>query len=300
MLQQTMVPAVIPYFLKFTQKYPTVAALAAAPSEDIMRDWAGLGYYSRARNLHACAKDVTTTYGGVFPDDPLALKKLKGIGDYTAAAITAIAFNKPASVVDGNVDRVISRLYAIETPLPTSKPQIRALAADIYMDAANKQPAALPQAFMDLGATVCTPQSPKCGICPLSKSCQAKATGLQAELPRKVKAKDRPKRVGRVYLIKDSQGRVLLERRPVKGLLGGMAGLPTTKWVEGTSVPAHLPFLKNVSETKETVKHVFTHFELTLHIATAQVTKTPDSHYWETRKDAGLPTVFAKALKLAY
>jgi len=290
MLQQTTVPAVIPYFLKFTDKYPDVAALAAAPVEDIMRDWAGLGYYSRARNLHACAKMVANDFGGVFPTDLKALKQLKGIGDYTAAAIRAIAFNQKASVVDGNVDRVISRLYGIETPLPLSKPEIRERAEEIYMDGANTKPSQLPQAFMDLGATICTPKSPKCGVCPLADLCKTKSDAL----PRKVRAKDRPKRVGWVYVIEGKCGHVLLHRRPDKGLLGGMAGLPTSDWVDGPDYPPHLPVFKAIKDTGQTVRHVFTHFELTLRVVRAQAPKVPEGYMWGDPAKAGLPGVFKK------
>jgi len=297
MLQQTTVPAVIPYFAKFTEDYPTVDAMATAPLDDIMRDWAGLGYYSRARNLHACAQVVANTHGGTFPSDIAGLKALPGIGDYTAGAIRAIAFNKKASVVDGNVDRVISRLYAIETPLPASKPEIRARADTIYMDAANTKPADLPQAFMDLGATICTPQKPKCMSCPLSEVCEAKANGLQDELPRKTRAKDRPKRTGWVYWVTDVKGRTLLHRRPAKGLLGGMAGLPTSDWSD--VLPAHEAIYDIVRVEKETVRHVFTHFELTLHVVHARIVdKAPDGFYWAKLDDAGLPSVFAKVVKL--
>ncbi len=293
MLQQTTVPAVIPYFLKFTEKYPTVEALAAADVNDIMQDWAGLGYYSRARNLHACAKAVN----GVFPSDLKELKTLPGIGDYTAGAIRAIAFNQPASVVDGNVDRVISRLYAIETPLPASKPEIRVRAEDIYLNKANTEPSALPQAFMDLGATICTPKSPKCDTCPLVKICMAKAANLQNELPRKSKKATRPERIGWVYWIENNDGSILLERRANKGLLGGMAGLPTSAWVDGTQYPPHPEYFKNIKETEDTIKHVFTHFGLTLKIAKATIKTMPEHYFWADAPN-GLPSVFAKVVKL--
>lgn len=292
MLQQTTVQAVIPYFLKFTEKYPRIEDLAAASTDEIMRNWAGLGYYSRARNLHACAKTVAAN-GGTFPPD---LKSLKGIGEYTAGAITAIAYNRKAVVVDSNVDRVVTRLYAIETPLPASKPEIRKRAEAIYMDGANTQPAALPQAFMDLGAAICTPQNPKCGACPIAEACEGRAKGLQNELPRRAAKKARPKRAGWVYLI-EQDGQWLLHRRPEKGLLGGMTGLPTSEWTEGKTPPAHPALFKRVEETDVQVKHVFTHFELTLRVAKASITAAPDGHYWGDPEKAGLPSVFKKVCK---
>lgn len=220
-----------------------------------MRDWAGLGYYSRARNLHACAKAVAAN-GGTFPPD---LKSLKGIGEYTAGAITAIAYNRKAVVVDGNVDRVLTRLYAIETPLPASKPEIRQRAEAVYMDAANTQPAALPQAFMDLGATICTPQNPKCGACPIAAMCKGRAKGLQNELPYRAAKKAKPKRTGWVYVI-EKDGQWLLHRRPDKGLLAGMVDCLTSEWADGKMLPAHPAAFKGIQETDMHVKHVFTHF----------------------------------------
>lgn len=291
MLQQTTVPHAAPYFEKFTSLYPTISDLAAAPTEDVMRHWAGLGYYSRARNLHACAKAVAAN-GGVFPED---LRVLAGIGEYTAGAIAAIAFGRKAVVVDGNVERVISRICGIETPLPLSKPEIKAKAAEIYLDDANTDPSALPQAFMDLGATICTPKSPKCALCPIKGVCKTQSDAL----PRKVKAKDRPKRVGWVYWIENSHGQQLLHRRPDKGLLGGMAGLPTSDWAQGTAMPDHLKGIADIEDAGLTVKHVFTHFELTLRLAKAHIKKLPDGYFWGEAAEAGLPSVFKKAQKLA-
>jgi A/G-specific adenine glycosylase len=295
MLQQTTVPAVAPYFEKFLRHYPDVRALAAAPAEDVMRDWAGLGYYSRARNLHACAKTVAREMGGHFPQTVAGLKALPGIGEYTAGAIAAIAFGQQASVVDGNVERVITRLYAIETPLPDSKPEIRKHAQSIYHDAANISPSDLPQAFMDLGAMICVPKNPKCPICPVAKVCDARRKGIQNELPRRLAKAARPRRKGFVYWITDKKGRVLLQRRPDKGLLGGMAGLPTSEW---SDAPAHLKGFKIGKIEKAKVKHVFTHFELSLQIVHATITKIPDGYYFSDLKNAGLPSVFTKAVRL--
>lgn len=294
MLQQTTVPHVIPYFAKFTDKYPNVRALADAPSEDVMRDWAGLGYYSRARNLHACAKMVANDLRGVFPHDKAALKLLPGIGDYTAGAIAAIAFGQQASVVDGNIERVITRLYAIETPLPASKPEIKEHAHKIFHDPANTRPHDLPQALMDHATAICTPKNPKCPSCPIEKQCLARAKGIQNELPKREAKKARPKRKGFVYWITDDKGRVLVERRPDKGLLGGMVGLPTSEW---NDAPEHLKYFKIEKIEKEKVKHVFTHFELTLSVVRASVKKAPDGYYFADPENAGFPSVFAKVMR---
>lgn len=293
MLQQTTVPAVGPYFAKFLKHYPKIQDLARAPVEDVMRDWAGLGYYSRARNLHACAKIVSETMGGHFPKTLAALKMLPGIGDYTAGAIAAIAFGQQATVVDGNVERVVARLFEAK-----NKNEIRQHAQNIYHDKANTRPADLPQAFMDHGATICTPKKPRCAICPVSGACDAFAHGTQELYPIKVKDKNRPERKGFVYWVTDSKGRVLLHRRPTKGLLGGMAGLPTSEW---SDEPKHLKNFKIRKIEKETVRHVFTHFGLTLTIAHASVKSLPKDHYWievSQLQVAGLPTVFNKVIKL--
>lgn len=300
MLQQTTVQAVIPYYAKFLKHYPDVHALADAPAEHVMRDWAGLGYYSRARNLHACAKMVVHTLEGKFPHTPAGLKTLPGIGDYTAGAVAAIAYGQRATVVDGNVERVISRLFAIETPLPASKPDIRAQAQLIYHDDANTRPGDLPQAFMDLGSSVCVPQNPKCPLCPVEHVCEARKLGIQNALPRRVREKKKPERIGYVYWVEDGKGDVLLERRPDKGLLGGMAGLPTSEWAHGREHPAHLDGFEG-KPLPETVRHVFTHFALTLQIVRMTGKKAPKGFRWqpiESIDDAGLPSLFMKVVKL--
>jgi A/G-specific adenine glycosylase len=287
------VPAVIPYFLKFTEKYPTVVHLANAPQDQVMADWAGLGYYSRARNLHAAAKAVAAS-GGTFPASVKDLKDLPGIGDYTAGAIAAIAYDLPATVVDGNVERVMARVEAITAPLPAAKPLLRAAAAAYYDDAANIRPGDLPQAFMDLGATICTPASPKCMICPINDLCEAKKQGIQETLPARAAKAVRPKRKGYAYWVTDEAGRVLLHRRPDKGLLGGMAGLPTSAWADD---PAHPDFVKP-GEAIGHIKHVFTHFELRLEIVAATMESLPDGYFWSSDVMAeGLPSVFLKAYK---
>ncbi|HYZ34871.1 MAG TPA: A/G-specific adenine glycosylase, partial [Crenalkalicoccus sp.] len=225
MLQQTTVAAVIPYYERFVTRFPTVAALAAAPAEAVMSAWAGLGYYARARNLHACAKAVAESGG--FPRDLAGLRALPGIGPYTAAAIGAIAFGIPAVPVDGNVERVAARLFAIEQPLPTAKPAIRAAAEGLGADpAARGRPSDFAQALFDLGAGVCTPAAPGCAICPVTARCEARRLGIQASLPRKSPKRNRPVRYGVHFWLTDDRGMVLLRTRPAKGLLGGMAELP--------------------------------------------------------------------------
>ena len=308
MLQQTTVAVVGPYFKNFTEKWPTVQALAAAPSDEIMNDWAGLGYYSRARNLHKCAQAITKEFGGVFPDDQTRLRSLPGIGDYTSAAIRAIAFNKPATVVDGNVERVMARYFSWPDPLPKAKKDLKNLAAGIFENYAER-PGDLAQALMDLGATVCTPKSPRCGICPVSKSCKAGKAGLGGKFPRQGNKQRRPRKFGHVYWITNRRGEVLIQRRPLKGLLGGMAGLPTSEW---SSEKKNLrpPELISGMETinfPTAVRHPFTHFQLELALKTCSFPgkkesgKLPDSYTWislEHLENIGFPTVFKKAVDL--
>jgi A/G-specific adenine glycosylase len=267
-----------------------------------MENWAGLGYYARARNLHKCAKYVSDALGGVFPDNQDDLKTLPGVGDYTSAAIAAIAFNKPANVVDGNVERVMARVFAVSQPVPDSKPHLKALAAEMARGE-KKRPGDYAQALMDLGATVCTPSSPKCALCPVSSYCDGYAQGVAAGLPaRKAKAA-RPQKHGYVYWVTAPDGRILFERRGEKGMLGGTIGLPTSNWVERGAPKDHLP-LKSRKETKILVKHVFTHFELELQgIAVTMKEGTMPKggeYFWATRQEAlklGIPTLFKKALR---
>ncbi len=235
MLQQTTVAAVRAYYLRFIDRWPTVGALAAAADEDVMAAWAGLGYYARARNLLACARAVAAERDGRFPDTVEELRALPGVGPYTAAAIAAIAFDRPATVVDGNVERVMARLRAMEEPLPDAKPRLAALAAELTPE---RRPGDLAQAMMDLGATVCTPRSPACGICPLIGSCQARAQGLAGELPRKRRKAAKPVRHGIAWVGRRRDGLWLLERREERGLLGGMLGWPGTEW---NAAPGRLP-----------------------------------------------------------
>lgn len=303
MLQQTTVAAVKPYFEKFLALWPRVEGLANAPVDDVMRAWAGLGYYSRARNLHAAAKAVVADHDGAFPDDEDSLRKLPGIGPYTAAAIAAIAFGKRAVVVDGNVERVVSRYFAIEDPLPGSKPLIRARMDDLTP---QQRAGDFAQAMMDLGATICTPKSPTCALCPLTADCAARRLGVQQDLPRKAAKAERPKRAGAVLHLRRADGHVLIRTRPPKGLLGGMAEFPGTPWEAGApDIAAHLPMQVETRRAPGDVRHVFTHFELTLavHLADApHRAKAPDGHRWapeESLDDEALPNVMRKALDLA-
>jgi A/G-specific adenine glycosylase len=305
MLQQTTVNAVIPYFLKFVKKWPNVKKLAIASQEEVMREWAGLGYYARARNLHACAKMVANELGGVFPETQEELKKLPGIGDYTANAIAAIAFNKPATVVDGNVERVMARYFAVEEPLPKVKPELKRLAGKLTKNY-TERPGDLAQAMMELGATVCIPANPRCGLCPLNKTCEGKKLGIAAELPRKFAEKKRPQKYGAVYWVTDSKGRILVHRRPQKGLLGGMAGLPTSNWTETKAKIAHPQIIgEHIGRSRVIrmkVEHTFTHFDLRLDLHRLEVKNLKaEDHFWvEAGKigETGLPTVFKKAQKI--
>jgi A/G-specific adenine glycosylase len=226
MLQQTTVPHATPYFERFTARWPTVEALAAAEDGELMAAWAGLGYYARARNLLACARAVAGEHDGVFPDTEAGLLGLPGVGGYTAAAVAAIAFNRPTNVVDGNVERVVARLHAVETPLPAAQPELKRRAGALVAD---ERPGDWAQALMDLGATVCRPKAPLCGRCPVRAHCAAYATGAPESYPRRTQRAERPRRHGVAYRI-EREGAVALVRRPAKGLLGGMLGLPTSEW----------------------------------------------------------------------
>lgn len=295
MLQQTTVAAVGPYFARFLNLWPTVEALAAAPREDVLRAWAGLGYYSRARNLHAAAAAVAAQGG--FPADEAALRALPGVGPYTAAAVASIAFGRSANVVDGNVERVMARLHAVGTPLPDAKAELAALAAR-YVTA--DRPGDWAQALMDLGATVCTPRSPGCDRCPVAFACAAKAGGAPETYPRRKAKPARPERHGVAFRLRRG-GDILLVRRADKGLLGGMAGLPTTPWREKTWSLAealdHAPARVDWRESGM-VRHVFTHFTLMLAVWTAEGVADGDWRPANAVAALGLPTVFRKAAQL--
>jgi A/G-specific adenine glycosylase len=296
MLQQTTVAAVTGYFLRFTERWPDVHALAAAPREDVLAAWAGLGYYARARNLHACAQ-VVAARGG-FPETEDGLRQLPGVGAYTAAAVAAIAFDRAAVVVDGNVERVVARLFALETPLPDAKPQIRALTARIAPPARHGDFA---QAMMDLGATVCTPRNPACLSCPWSDPCAARAAGIAAELPRKRAKAARPARRGTAFVALRADGAVLVVRRPDGGLLGGMQGPPCTDWTEAgpdaAALAAAQPFAADWRPAPEPARHVFTHFSLTLDVLAAPAPPdAPGDFAPAARARAAAPTALRKAL----
>ena len=231
MLQQTTVPVVVGYFQRFLARWPTLEALTQAELDDVLHAWQGLGYYARARNLHACAQHVLADHGGRFPPEEKALRALPGIGRYTAAAIAAIAFDRPATVVDGNVERVMARLRAVETPLPTAKSRLYTLAAELTPET---RPGDYAQALMDLGATVCTPRNPGCLACPWRDACEGRARGMAETLPRRAPKRPRPLRYGVSFWLMRADGAVLLRRRPETGLLGGMIELPTTPWRSGT------------------------------------------------------------------
>lgn len=287
MLQQTVVATVRPYYDKFLATYPTIKALAKANIDDVCGLWAGLGYYARARNLHKCAQDVAAR--GAFPDCIEGLQTLPGIGPYTARAIGAIAFNLPVLPVDGNVERVTARLFAITEALPGVKKRLALEAEKLMQDkAARAAPGDFAQALFDLGATICTPKSPNCSICPWAKYCSAEKQGIAESLPVKAKKAERPRRQGVAYVLLDSQDNVLLLRRPPHGLLGGMLVLPET------------PPLKRSWRTAGEVEHVFTHFTLTLRVKAARVKSLPQKALQAPALTAPLPSVMRKALDAGY
>ncbi|HYE47061.1 MAG TPA: A/G-specific adenine glycosylase [Caulobacter sp.] len=294
MLQQTTVPHATPYFLSFTRRWPTVSDLAAAEDGDLMAAWAGLGYYARARNLLACARAVARDHGGAFPETEAALRALPGVGAYTAAAVAAIAFDEPANVVDGNVERVISRLFAVETPLPEAKPELKALAAGLVT---ADRPGDWAQALMDHGATVCRPKAPLCDRCPVTLHCAAFRRGDQDSFPRKTKKAARPRRHGVAYVLTKGDA-VALVRRPDKGLLGGMLGLPTSDW--RAEPPAPLEGAPATADWREAgeIEHVFTHFSLALRVMRAQG-DAADVIWTPIEGLDALPSVFLKAARLA-
>jgi A/G-specific adenine glycosylase len=316
MLQQTTVKTVGPYFEKFLARWPDVTALGSASQDDVLRMWAGLGYYSRARNLHACAVAVLRDHGGRFPDNEEGLRALPGIGPYTASAIAAIAFDRRTMPVDGNIERVVSRLYAVEEPLPQAKPKIQQLAATLLVETGDMQTRAgdvktragdSAQALMDLGASICTPKKPACALCPLNADCMARARGDQETFPRKAAKKTGTLRRGAAFVV--TRGEELLVRsRPDKGLLGGMTEVPGSDWHAGQEDKAALqqaPELKGIARWHRkagVVTHVFTHFPLELVIYTARVparTRPPEGMRWvpiATLAGEALPNVMRKAI----
>jgi A/G-specific adenine glycosylase len=305
MLQQTTVATVGDYFRRFVARWPTVEALASAPLDEVLSAWAGLGYYARARNLHACARAVCEQHAGRFPAERDALLGLPGVGPYTASAIAAIAFDRPESAVDGNVERVIARLFAIATPLPDAKPDIQARAARLVP---QRRAGDYAQAMMDLGATVCTPRNPTCVICPLVQGCRGRTLGIAEDLPRRRPKADKPTRRGLAFVLARADGAILLRKRPAKGLLGGMDEVPSSAWREGRLVidealkEAPVPARWTVMEGG--VRHTFTHFHLELAVAratatTARLAKLAPGSAWCTldrMTERALPTVMRKVI----
>lgn len=302
MLQQTTVAAVIPYFRYFLEHWPDVESLAAADLDEVLHAWQGLGYYARARNLQKCAGVVARELGGQFPDTEDALRELPGIGAYTAAAIAAIAFDRSATVVDGNVERVMARMFAVDTPLPQAKPELKALAARLTPE---QRAGDYAQAVMDLGATLCTPRSPQCGSCPWSADCRALALGEAAGYPRRSPKKERPTRYAAAFWSMSRTGRVLFRRRPENGLLGGMMELPSSEWSD--SVPARpaefAPFAADWHRLPGEVEHGFTHFRIVFEVYAARDTaedaamgiwKRPDEFH-----ELALPTMTKKIVRHA-
>ncbi|MFT4090835.1 MAG: A/G-specific adenine glycosylase [Asticcacaulis sp.] len=304
MLQQTTVPHAAPYFDKFTKLWPTVKALAAADDAQVMAEWAGLGYYSRARNLLKCARMVVQDYEGHFPKDENKLLKLPGFGPYTAAAVMAFAFEEAANVVDGNVERIMSRFYAVKAPFPASRPELRRLAG---LWVRPERARDWPQALMDLASKICRPKSPVCGECPLNSGCQAYAEGQADAYPVREAKVPKPVRYGVVFLITSDEG-VVVERRPDKGLLGGMLGLPHLEWRAEPWGNSEIP-AKNGEICTGNYTHVFTHFTLKQqvwfrHLSSAEMAEYLRQHNnyqlltWAQKK--ALPTVFGKALKISH
>ena len=300
MLQQTTVAAVKPYYAAFLARWPKVSDLAAAQDEAVMQAWAGLGYYARARNMLACARKVVAEHGGQFPASEAALRALPGVGAYTAAAIAAIAFGQRAVVVDGNVERVVARLYALDEPLPAAKRAIAALTDTITPDARAGDFA---QAMMDLGSGICTPKSPKCLLCPLAVDCAALKSGDPASFPRRASKAARPARVGTVFVAIAKGKKVLLRTRPPKGLLGGMSEFPGTEWTTGSQSDAldSAPLAAQWTEAGH-VDHVFTHFSLRLRVLRAEVSakKMPDDGRWvdiDALSQEALPSLMRKVAK---
>ena len=268
MLQQTTVTTVAPYFERFVTRWPDVAALAAASLDEVLQEWQGLGYYARARNLHACARAVVDRHGGAFPAEPSQLRALPGIGDYTARAIAAIAFDEPVAAVDGNVERVTARLFAVGIPMPAAKERLRALAAALVP---QRRAGDFAQAMMDLGATICTPRRPRCVLCPWRAACAAAARGIAEDLPAPADKPERPWRYGVAFWITRPDGAVLLRRRPEKGLLGGMVEIPSTPWRAApwtlAEAAGEAPVAAEWSPLPGMVRHGFTHFQLELAVA---------------------------------
>jgi len=310
MLQQTTVKTVVPYYQRFLARWGDVAALAAAPLEEVLKTWAGLGYYARARNLHACARVVIERHGGKFPASEAALRALPGVGDYTAAAIAAIAFDAPATPVDGNVERVIARLFAVDEPLPQAKEELRRHARKLTPE---RRAGDFAQAMMDLGATICTPKRPACFLCPWNESCAAHARGEAEIFPRRIPKREGALRRGAAFVVRRHDGFLLVRTRALRGLLGGMTEVPTTDWLPDFDESAALASAPSFSSTKAgrpmqwrrlsgVVRHVFTHFPLELSIYAAEATKqtaAPPGTRWvplAALRAEALPSVMRKVV----
>jgi A/G-specific adenine glycosylase len=304
MLQQTTVAAVAPYYHAFLKRWPDMRAIAKASLDDVLSAWAGLGYYSRARNLHRAAQIIVNDYGGVFPRTSVELSKLPGIGAYTSNAIAAIAFNEPVAALDANGERVIARLFAVKTPLPKSRPQLRELAQQIVP---HDRPGDFAQALMDLGSAICMPKKPACAHCTLSVDCQGFALGIAEKLPRKVAKSARPLKRGAAFVAVDRYGAVYLEKRAEKGLLGAMLQPPLGAWTGSFPAPAtarkQAPFTGKWTKRAGIVRHGFTHFELEMEVYAACFNCRPNGKgRWYTRGElqcAALPTVMRKVISHA-
>ncbi len=306
MLQQTTVKAVAPFYAKFLKLWPGVEELAAADLEHVLQAWAGLGYYARARNLHACARVVTNRFSGRFPETEKELLSLPGVGPYTAAAIAAIAFGKQAAVMDGNVERVMARILALETPLPGAKPQLRAALESL---APASRPGDFAQAMMDLGATICTPRSPSCTRCPWNARCAGLASGLASVLPYRTPRKAKPTRRGAAFFVERADGAILLRKRPAKGLLGGMTEVPGSEWTEAENCELNSegPIAATWERVPGLVRHTFTHFHLELAVYRARAEESvcvsedaaPERYMWVPRcelEDQALPSLMRKVV----
>ncbi|MDJ0893653.1 MAG: A/G-specific adenine glycosylase [Alphaproteobacteria bacterium] len=303
MLQQTTVAAVAPYFQAFLERWPKVHDLAEAPVDDVLHAWQGLGYYARARNLHRCAQVIVSEHGGRFPADETVLLGLPGVGRYTAAAIAAIAFDRRAVVVDGNVERVMARMFAVEDPLPGAKSVLHAHAAALTP---ARRPGDYAQAVMDLGATLCAPRAPKCGLCPWESSCLARSAGIAGTLPRKAPKAERPTRKGVAFFLTRRDGAILLRRRPASGLLGGMMEVPSTEWRVTPWEPADAhPFAPAAADWRllsGIVRHTFTHFHLELAVMAGRAEDDIPTGIWcppDRLGEQALPTVMKKVLRHA-
>jgi A/G-specific adenine glycosylase len=307
MLQQTTVKVVLPRYAQFQRRWPDVPALAVSELGEVLAAWAGLGYYARARNLHACAREVVERFGGSFPKTEAELRTLPGIGDYTAAAIAAIAFGAQATPIDGNIERVVARLFAVTTPLPAAKVEIRALAKSLTP---AERAGDFAQAMMDLGATLCSLKRPACGLCPLVSGCAGHAQGLAETLPYREEKAERPTRRGYAFVALREDNAVLLRERPLNGLLGGMLETPSSPWTEGAWQELqldHAPIGAEWREVPGLIEQTFTHFHLELAVYLAEVaaavklTKAaqPDRCRWVPVRDlhgAALPSVMQKVL----